>query len=848
MKRIIPLLILLAVALHAEEPRTFTASDGRTLKAVIVSKTDTHVTIRRAEDNQEFQLPLEKLSVADQAFVKEWKPAAAPAAVIPPAPVQWKKTWVVEPKWDAIRAPMDGVAAVRLGGKWGFVSETGKPVGEVNWEEVGNFVEGMAAVKAGGKWGFIDKGGKVVVEPSWDEAGRFEEGLAPVKRGTLWGFIDKTGKVVIEPTWETVFSFTEGMACVGKGGLHGFIDTTGKVVIEPIWKLPGKFSHGVVVMKTGERAGKVAVLNKQGTILYQQDYNGEGPGLPIEITEHGIIAEENFWGHDPSGVLKPKAILMSFEGRVIHEQAVRAKIEFHEGLAAVWLQDNQLTFIDPTGARAFKTIFVAPEFKAMAHFETRMYRFSEGLAAVPGRDPEKKHKLRYLNKNGTVVIPARWVHAGPFSEGLALVSNTEGYPNEKTQWKIINRDGVEVAEVQRKPTGGGYGIPAFKSGLVPFVQGFNASSHRSDSRIGFIGRDGKVAIQDICRQLSSEDHFKDGRAIVGLATLRTSMDWTDQAVIDTTGAVIATPVRGSSDRPTYRGSEAKADGLMACGASPRRYGLLNAAGKVVVLPSWEDAEILSPDLVAFKKDGKFGLVNGKGEILLPATIPGIDYVDVLSATHVWVRKDGQTGSLSIRGGEFTPQEKPDYQPPARDSSGDAFVLFEDPTTKLHGIKAKDGTITLPPKYAAAYRASGNRFWVSDDKHGGSNGFALIDETGKALTESEWFRCKGGLTDGLMLVMKEFNGDSGYMDENGKLVIPLTPGKKSDFDHGAAMVWADGKSGLINTKGEWIWQSSAEAELAEIGFTNDFSGFLQHGLALIEKPMKWGLVRVEKASP
>ncbi|MBL9113904.1 MAG: WG repeat-containing protein [Verrucomicrobiaceae bacterium] len=845
MKRIIPLLILLAVALHAEEIRTFTAVDGRTLKATIVSKTDTHVTIRRAEDGQEFLMSLERLSAADQAFVKAWKQVAAASAAV--APVKFTKTWVVEPKWDAIRAPMEGMAPVRLAGKWGFVNEQGQTIGEVKWEEVGNFVEGLAAVKSGGKWGFIDKEGKVSIEPTWNEVLHFQEGLAPVKQGSLWGFIDKTGQLALEPAWETVFTFTDGMACVEKGGLYGFIDTTGKVVIEPTWKLPGRFSHGVVELKTEVPVGKSVVLNKRGDILYEKSI-GNSDGFPAEITEHGITALENVRPDDPNPARQPRSLLMSFEGRVIHEQSVRAKIEFHEGQAAVWLQDNQLTFIDPTGARAFKTIFVAPEFKMMAHFETRMYRFSEGLAAVPGRDAEKKHKLRYLDKNGTVIIPARWVHAGPFSEGLALVSNTEGYPNEKTQWKIINRDGVEVAEVQRQPTGGGYGIPAFKSGLVPFVHGFNASSHRSDSRIGFIGRDGKVAIQDICRQLSSEDHFKDGRAIVGLATLRTSMDWTDQAVIDTTGAVVAAPVRGSSDRATYRDSEAKTDGLTACGGSPRSYGLLNAAGKVVVPPSWEDAEILSPDLVAFKMDGKFGLVNGTGEVVLPATITGIDYVDVLSATHVWVRKDGQTGSLSIRSGEFTPQEKPDYHPPSRGTSDDAFVLFEDPTTKLYGIKAKDGTITLPPKYAAGYRASGNRFWVSDDKHGWSNGFALIDETGKALTEPEWFRCKGGLTDGLMLVMKDFNGDSGYMDENGKLAIPLSPGRKSNFDHGAAMVWADGKSGLINTKGEWIWKSSAEAELAEIGFTNDFSGFLQHGLAIIEKPLKWGLVRVEKASP
>ncbi|MFO1439458.1 MAG: WG repeat-containing protein [Verrucomicrobiaceae bacterium] len=831
------------LALHAEEPHTFTATDGRTLKATIVSKTDTHVTIRRAEDGQEFQLPLERLSAADQAFLKAWTASAAAAAST--AAVKWKKTWVIEPNWDAVRSPMEGMTPVKVGGKWGFVDDAGKVVSEVKWEKVGNFVEGLAAVSLAGKWGFIDKTGKVVIEPAWDEAQHFQEGLAPVKKGALWGFIDKTGQVAIPPAFEEAFTFTEGLACVMKGGLYGFIDPTGKVVIDLTWARPGRYSHGHVVLTTKEgEGGVVKVFNQKGSSVFEMPH-GSQPGLPVWLTEHGIIGSEHFWNSDPNDTRAPKAFLMNFDGRIIHEQAIRAKIEFHEGLAAVWLQDNQITFINPKGERAFKTIFVAPEFKMLAHHETPQYRFSEGLVAVPGRDPEKKHKLRYLDKNGTVVIPARFTHAGPFSEGLAFVSNTEGYPNEKTVWKIINRDGVDVADVSLPPGSQlpfyyTEWFPGFKHGRTAFEQRFTASSKGSDSRVGFVGADGQVAIPAVFHSDSVINSFENGAAVVSLSTLRSFTAFTDQAIIDARGKVIASPVRGSSDRKTYRGSEARTDGPTVCGAGPRRFGLVNAAGKIVVPPGWEDAQILSPDLIAFQKDGKFGLVDGKGAAVLPASITGVDFVDVLSATHVWVRKDGQTGCLHTTTGEFTPQEKPDYQRPVPDRSADAFALFQE--NQLYGIKAKDGTVTLPPKYPAAYRASGTRFWVSDDKDGNIN-FALITETGKALTEFEWFPSRSGFSSGLTLVKKTFAGDSGYMDENGKLILPLTPGRKSDFAHGVAMVFRDGESGLINPKGEWIFKSSAEAELAEIGFTNIFNDFFQHGLALVEVPMKWGLIKL-----
>jgi dienelactone hydrolase len=81
MSRFFTFILLTCALLHAEEPRTFTAADGRTLKATIVSKTDTHVIIRRAEDEQDFLMPLERLSAADQAFVKAW--GKAPAAALP---------------------------------------------------------------------------------------------------------------------------------------------------------------------------------------------------------------------------------------------------------------------------------------------------------------------------------------------------------------------------------------------------------------------------------------------------------------------------------------------------------------------------------------------------------------------------------------------------------------------------------------------------------------------------------------------------------------------------------------------------------------------------------------------
>mgnify|MGYP000456301726 FL=1 len=85
------------------------------------------------------------------------------------------------------------------------------------------FADGLAAVKVGSKWGFIDKSGKQVISPQFDDPWYFADGLAPVKVGSKWGFIDKSGKQVISPQFEDARGFDDGLAAVEINGKWGYI-------------------------------------------------------------------------------------------------------------------------------------------------------------------------------------------------------------------------------------------------------------------------------------------------------------------------------------------------------------------------------------------------------------------------------------------------------------------------------------------------------------------------------------------------------------------------------------------------------------------------------------------------
>jgi hypothetical protein len=97
-----------------------------------------------------------------------------------------------------------------------------------------SFSEGLAAVEIDGKFGFIDTSGRVVIEPKFEDLPDmyFSDGLAKVKLEGKYGYIDRTGAIVIEPKAEYEFAsaFKNGLAQLTLNGNYMYFDKTGKVV------------------------------------------------------------------------------------------------------------------------------------------------------------------------------------------------------------------------------------------------------------------------------------------------------------------------------------------------------------------------------------------------------------------------------------------------------------------------------------------------------------------------------------------------------------------------------------------------------------------------------------------
>ena len=113
--------------------------------------------------------------------------------------------YAIKPQFEDAQLFSEGLASVKIEGRWGYIDKTGQYVIRPQFDDVKlPFEDGLACVAIGDRWGYIDKAGKYVINPQFDDAWPFEDGLALVEIDGKWGFINKVGQYAIEPQFDFV--------------------------------------------------------------------------------------------------------------------------------------------------------------------------------------------------------------------------------------------------------------------------------------------------------------------------------------------------------------------------------------------------------------------------------------------------------------------------------------------------------------------------------------------------------------------------------------------------------------------------------------------------------------------
>lgn len=165
----------------------------------------------------------------------------------------------------------DGLIPVKMGEKWGYLSNAGKLVIQAKYEEASDFDGGYAVVRSGTNFWVIDSKGneEAVSVPGVMDVKPFTEKLAPYRAADkTFGFIGTDGKVAIQAKFESVGYFTNGMAWAKTADKKvGYINPKGDWVVQPNFEAGKDFDKesGLARIKNGD---KWCYVNKSGEITY----------------------------------------------------------------------------------------------------------------------------------------------------------------------------------------------------------------------------------------------------------------------------------------------------------------------------------------------------------------------------------------------------------------------------------------------------------------------------------------------------------------------------------------------------------------------------------------------------
>lgn len=130
-------------------------------------------------------------------------------------------------------------------GAWGFCRSGGSSINPI-YERIQPFSDGLAAVKLAGKWSYIDMSGCAIAPFKFDDAWSFSCGLGLVRKGDKYGFIGRDGRMAIAARYGFARNFSENMAVVTLNGMYGLIDLKGRWVLKPTYTYAQSVHGGVV--------------------------------------------------------------------------------------------------------------------------------------------------------------------------------------------------------------------------------------------------------------------------------------------------------------------------------------------------------------------------------------------------------------------------------------------------------------------------------------------------------------------------------------------------------------------------------------------------------------------------
>lgn len=676
---------------------------------------------------------------------------------------------------------------------------------------VGEFSEGFLNVCIDGKWGYIDFRGETMTPFEYDYAKPFSCGMAKVRKngqtGYINGFVNVKGQFVTNDYLMGAECFHDGLA-ITYNGEYGIVDKQGRLVVpyQPN-RIIEDYKDGMAVVLVNRT--KYGAYDTNGRLVIPAIYDGMksfNSGLALVQIE-----SEQFYVRKNGTRLKPASLMYgeSFKDNI-------ATVETNEGRG----------FMDTNG-KITDLISLHGFLKDYCEFED----FSEGLAVVSKFcDSDSPSKKGYMNKFGVLVVPTEYDEAYAFCNGMGKVAKNGHYGYVNSNGKLVIdciyddasdfSDGIGIVKQNDKY---GYinnqGMPLGKiefDEAQPFS--FGIGKVKRNGKIGFVDKNGRCTLDYVAP--NSEDIQSDESSIDQNILAQTSeSDYSLDGIYNTLSQYKVVYANDFHDGVAKIGVKQGEELLV---------GLINKKGDIVLPFKYKQfGEYGENGLIAVADiHWNWGYANRRGDIVIPCQYDdyGSRGTGVFSEGLAAVYLDNETACYINEQGEVVIPPFKAYR--AGDFHG-GIAPIEFNKKEISFINKK-GDVVVPPSKGRCRNYTEGLFCVE-----GSGGIWLMNSQCEYIVPKEGWGLRGLFSEGLMGYFNVAERKWGFINVEGKVVIPAQYDDIKDFGDGLAAVNIDNKWGFVNKEGELV-----------IPCQFDRADSFSEGLAAVCINNKWGFINKE----
>lgn len=554
----------------------------------------------------------------------------------------------IDCKFDSAYNFVKGLARVMINNRFGFINTQGILKIPAEYDHAADFSEGFAAVKKNQKYFFIDQNNinpfgrhlyfanpktlaamtQQQLKQFGDPLSSFSNGLALVYDTSGYaGYINTKGIFVIKPKYLGATSFGDGIALVMEKSNEPIkaIDKTGNKLFDVPngWFPDEAFSNGAAIVKRRKKNEfEYNVLNTKGNLLFEDSF--------YEVSRLGknYFQLYKVYGRCAIAAADGKIIISADTSKIFgineKDQAGNYPAFLYDEKARNNLGDMILLNKD------FKKL-TSRSYNFITEYKDGFYQPYQrqsgddilfGLLSKEGKEilPPNYQMIRYNASDKLIFVKTKQGKEGLYDyTGKTVLkedyNNIEGWEAPgKTKVLVLSKDGK-----QGFATKAGTLITPLKYTRIDFSD-YGENSYYAieiDNKIGVADLTGKEVIAPKYNKLFPE--FEEGCPFYSIEK-DGKFGW-----VDNTGKVLLPPIY--EDYVTCPGKESFAVGKL----SDNEYVFINKSGQHVFGKKYEYASSFEKGIAIIEEKGKFGLINATGKYMVQ---PAYDEIERIHENYV----------------------------------------------------------------------------------------------------------------------------------------------------------------------------------------------------------------------